>query len=82
MNGQRVVVRDVNGQSPIRFVVDSWAGTVFVASKTEYLRMQNGQSELSPVGFPSCDVFLYDGKPLKSPVNWKKLKPWVKSPTH
>lgn len=38
--------------------------------------MNSGDRDLNPIGFPTKDVFLYDGEPDEVDLDLRKLRPW------
>jgi hypothetical protein len=76
MNAQLLIVKDVSGCPLLKNVVYSSANMVFVTSERALYAIQNGNSDLFPIGFRAEDVFDYDGQDLSGKINWKRMKQW------
>jgi hypothetical protein len=77
MNSKVVVVKDVDGVARLRCVCYATENLVFVTSKEAFWGVKSGASGLFPIGFPSEDVFIYEGQDLVEPVDWDKMKRWT-----
>ena len=62
MQLQHVVADDVTGKLSVKVFCHATSEAAIVTSETEYPRIQSGESELVPVGFPADCVFEYDGR--------------------
>jgi hypothetical protein len=59
LQGQIVVVKDVNGYLLARRLWSVARKGVYVLSDSEWEKRSNGLQSLDPVGFPGEDVFFY-----------------------
>jgi hypothetical protein len=79
MQGQLIVVKDVNGNALIRRVWDITDYGAFIHSEEEFSKRMRGEKTLDPVGFPACDAFKYDDVAKaqigETVLNWEKLTP-------
>jgi hypothetical protein len=78
MNGQLVIVKDVTGAPKLRRVCHATPKTVFVTSEKVFEAINNGTTDLTPIGFPAEDVYHYTGVMFAGSVNWAELVPWSK----
>ena len=84
MRGDRVVVRDFQGNALIRMVWDTYDGVVYVTNEEQFKRLQEGLIALQPIGFPAQDVFKFapeTAKKVKGRVDWKKLIQYFETKT-
>jgi hypothetical protein len=76
MTPQVVVVKQFNCDAKLLCVCYANDLNVFATSKSAYLAIKRGESDLFPIGFPKCDVFVYEGQDLTGKVDWTAMKPW------
>ena len=73
-----VIARAFDGAALVRRVWEAANGLVYLSSDPEFAKLVAGRDALPPIGFPACDVFVYEPEALmhKGGVNWAHLKQW------
>ena len=80
MKGDLVIARSFGQKPVVRRVCDSTPELVYLCTEEQYILLNEGITNLHPIGFPRQDVFEYEESVLRElatdPSSWNRLNNW------